>query len=57
MKEMYSEFAYDDAFRTMTVKCDDLVLLFLNYVFGEHYDRSASIIRGGNAWTKRMISV
>ena len=48
MEELYTEFAYDDAFRTMVVKCDDLLLPFLNYTFGERYDKSASILRGGN---------
>lgn len=50
MKEgqIYSDFAYDDAFRTMAVECDELVLPFLNFMFGEHYDRSAKIIRRGN---------
>ena len=48
MEELYTEFAYDDAFRTMVVKCDDLLLPFLNYTFGEHYDNTARIIRGCN---------
>ncbi len=48
MDDIYSNFAYDDAFRTMTVECDDLVLPLLNYVFGEHYDKSARIIRQSN---------
>ena len=48
MEELYTDFAYDDAFRTMTVKCNDLLLPFLNYKFGEHYDNTAEVIRGGN---------
>ena len=48
MEELYTEFAYDDAFRTMAVKCDDLLLPFLNYTFGEHYDSTACIVRGCN---------
>ena len=48
MGELYTEFAYDDAFRTMTVKCNDLLLPFLNYTFGEHYDKTATVIREVN---------
>ena len=48
MGELYTEFAYDDAFRTMTVKCDDLLLPFLNYTFGEHYDKTAMVIKEAN---------
>ena len=52
MEELYTEFAYDDAFRTMAVKCDDLLLPFLNYTFGEHYDSTACIVRGCNEHLK-----
>ena len=40
--------AYDDAFRTMIEKCDDLVFPMLNYMFGEHYGNGDQIIRGSN---------
>ena len=40
--------AYDDAFRTMIQKCDDLVLPMLNYMFGEHYTEEDQIIRSAN---------
>ena len=40
--------AYDDAFRTMIEKCDDLVFPMLNYMFGEHYSDGDQIIRGSN---------
>lgn len=41
-------FAYDDAFRTMTVECDDIVLPFVNMMFNESYDSTAKIVRRGN---------
>ena len=44
----YSDFAYDDAFRTMFVECDDLILPFINYMFKEDHGSSARIIRRGN---------
>ncbi len=40
--------AYDDAFRTMIEKCDDLVIPFLNYMFGEHFTENDQIIRTSN---------
>lgn len=40
-----SNFAYDDAFRTMEGECDDIVIPFVNYVFGENYDKDAKIRR------------
>lgn len=40
-----SETAYDDAFKTMQGECDDLVIPFVNHMFGEHYDRTAVIRR------------
>ena len=46
--DIYSDFAYDDAFKTMTVKCDELLLPFINFMFGEHYDKTARIVRGLN---------
>ena len=36
---------YDDAFRTMETKCDDLLIPFVNHIFGEKYDKSAVIKR------------
>lgn len=48
MDELYSDFAYDDAFRTMVVKCDELLIPFINYMFGEHYSNKARIYRGAN---------
>ncbi len=42
---LYSDIAYDDAFRTMETECDDLLLPFLNYAFNEKYDKTAKIIR------------
>ena len=27
MDNLYSDFAYDDAFRTMVVKCDELLII------------------------------
>ena len=48
MDELYSDFAYDDAFRTMVVKCDELLIPFINYMFGEHYSNKARIYRGSN---------
>ena len=51
MSEQFEESlntAYDDAFRTMMQKCDDLVLPMLNYMFGEHYTEDDKIIRSAN---------
>lgn len=39
---------YDDAFRTMVRKCDDLVIPMLNYMFDEHYSCNEKIIRAAN---------
>ena len=39
---------YDDAFRTMVRKCDDLVIPLLNYMFNEHYSCNDKIIRAAN---------
>ena len=36
---------YDDAFRTMETKCDDLLIPFVNHIFGENYDKGAVINR------------
>ena len=45
---LYSDMAYDDAFRTMESECDDLLIPYVNYMFGEHYDSSAVITRMRN---------
>ena len=42
---IYSDKAYDDAFRTMETKCDDLVIPFVNHMFNESYDSRAIIKR------------
>ncbi|WP_051208022.1 hypothetical protein [Butyrivibrio sp. AE3006] len=42
---IYSDTAYDDAFRTMESECDDLIIPFINHMFGEHYDKTAVIHR------------
>ena len=42
---VYSEFAYDDAFRTMETECDDIVIPFVNYFYKENYDNNAVITR------------
>ena len=42
---VYSETAYDDAFRTMESECDDIVIPFVNHMFGENYDKTAVIKR------------
>ncbi|WP_022780126.1 hypothetical protein [Butyrivibrio sp. AE3009] len=45
---LYSEFAYDDAFRTMETECDDIVIPFVNYFYNENYDKTAVITRMRN---------
>ena len=42
---IYSETAYDDAFKTMQNECDDLVIPFVNHMFGENYGKTAKIRR------------
>ena len=42
---LYSEFAYDDAFRTMETECDDIVIPFVNYFYNEHFGKSTVITR------------
>ena len=42
---VYSDFAYDDAFRTLESECDDVVLSFINFFFHENYDSTARIRR------------
>ena len=48
MDNLYSDFAYDDAFRTMVVKCDELLIPFINYMFDMNYSKNAQIIRNVN---------
>ena len=48
MSGLYSDFAYDDAFRTIESECDDLLIAFVNYIHGESYGRDAKVIRGRN---------
>ena len=38
MDTIYSDFAYDDAYRTMESECDDLLIPFVNYFHNENYD-------------------
>lgn len=45
LNPVYSESAYDDAFRTMEGKCDDLVIPFVGHMFGENFGSDATIIR------------
>ena len=42
---LYSETAYDDAFRTIEGRCDDLVIPFVNHMFKENYGTGAVIRR------------
>ncbi|WP_034467655.1 hypothetical protein [Butyrivibrio proteoclasticus] len=42
---IYSDTAYDDAFKTMEGKCDDLVIPFVNHMFNEKYGKKAVIKR------------
>lgn len=42
---LYSDFAYDDAFRTIETYCDDVVINYINYFFNENYTGNAKIIR------------
>ena len=43
-----SAFAYDDAFRTMEGECDDILIPFVNHVFGQNYTKNAVIKRKRN---------
>ncbi len=40
-----SETAYDDAFRTMEGKCDDILIPFVSHMFGENYGEGAVVKR------------
>lgn len=48
MDTIYSDFAYDDAFRTMESECDDILIPFVNYFHNENYNNTAVIRRGRN---------
>jgi len=48
MDSIYSDFAYDDAFRTMVVKCDELLIPFINFMFDMNYSKKAHIYRNAN---------
>lgn len=45
---IYSDFAYDDAYRTIGSECDDLLIPYVNYFHNESYDKTAKVIRGRN---------
>ena len=45
---IYSNIAYDDAFRTMEGECDDILIPFINYFFNETFDSNAVITRMRN---------
>ena len=49
-EDIYSPSAYDDAFRTMESKCDDILIPFVNYFFNEKYDDNAVITRMRNEY-------
>ena len=42
---IYSETAYDDAFRTMEGKCDDILIPFVGHMFGVKYGSDARVKR------------
>ena len=42
---LYSDTAYDDAFRTMEGRCDDLLIPFVGHMFGEKFDKNAFVRR------------
>ena len=42
---LYSESAYDDAFRTMEGRCDDLLIPLVSHMFREKYGKSAVVKR------------
>ena len=45
IESLYTSMAYDDAFRTLETECDDILVPYVNYVFNEHFDKSARITR------------
>ncbi len=40
---IYSETAYDDAFKTMEARCDDVLIPFVNHMFNENYGKDAIV--------------
>ncbi len=42
---IYSETAYDDAFRSMEGRCDDILIPFVGHMFGIRYGEGAKIKR------------
>lgn len=45
---IYTLTAYDDAFRTMESECNDILIPFVNYMFGENYSMDDVVIRMRN---------
>lgn len=43
--DFYSKHIYDDAFRTMESKCDDILIFLINHMFGENFGKRAEINR------------
>ncbi len=48
MEDIITSTPYDDAFRTMYVECDELVLPLLNEIFHTNYHTGDKIVRLGN---------
>lgn len=48
MTGMESNTPYDDAYRTMYIECDELLLPLLNEVFHKHYTGKEKIVRREN---------
>ena len=44
-ERIYSSMAYDDAFRTIESECDDVLIYFVNHVFGEDFGRDSTVVR------------
>lgn len=45
MDDLYSQFPYDDAFRTMEGECDDILIDYVNFCHGTDYKKSDKVIR------------
>ena len=45
MDDLYSQFPYDDAFRTMEGECDDILIDYVNFCHGTDYDKDDKVIR------------
>ena len=43
--KLYSPTPYDDAFRVLESRCEDLLIPMVNYMFGEAYDSEAVVTR------------